>query len=173
GKMEAPAVEKAGGVPEKERGEESVPPSSETPVNGELQAFIPDEIFDDCEPEELQQLCHQAFGYGVGRRVRVDEEYGDGAVALGKVGQETDSPCPPLLVLQEAWQPPIQEMLSFLRDLRGACEQETHIIVALIGRPTTDSIFTPVSGMDLNIWQQKVASLEDPCLQVSPLVSGR
>ncbi|MEN8200069.1 MAG: DUF2868 domain-containing protein, partial [Thermodesulfobacteriota bacterium] len=39
GKMEAPTVEKAGGVPEKERGEESVPPSSETPVNGELQAF--------------------------------------------------------------------------------------------------------------------------------------
>jgi hypothetical protein len=72
--------------------------------------------------------------------------------------------------LQEAWQPPIQEVLRFLRELRLHCDEETHIIVALVGKPDPDTLFTQVTDTDLHIWQQKIATLLDPCLQLSPLV---
>lgn len=142
-----------------------------TAVNGALLALIPDELFAHCDPEELQDLCYHAFGYSIGKSVRMNEEYSDTSVIFAELPDVPGSPCPPLLILQEAWQPPIQEVLRFFQDLRKNCDEETHIIVALVGRPTPETIFTPVSAIDLQIWQQKTATLADPCLQLSPLVN--
>ncbi len=139
-------------------------------INGELLALIPDELIDDCDFSQLGQLCQQAFGYTVGRSLRINEEYSDNNLIFTQLKQEIDSTCPPLLILQEAWQPPIQEMLRFLSELRLHCDEETHIIVALIGKPNPDTLFTKVAKTDLSIWQQKTATLLDPCLQLSPLV---
>jgi len=139
-------------------------------VNGELLALIPDELFDDCDLNQLEQFCQQAYGYRIGRSLRINEEYSDNNLILSQLKQKDDAICPPLLILQEAWQPPIQEMLRFLKELRLHCDEETHIIVALIGKPNPDTLFTEVSKTDLQIWQQKTATLLDHCLQLSPLV---
>ena len=137
-------------------------------VNGALLAFIPDELFDECKQAELENFCHHSFVYTIYRCVRMDEQT---MAKLGPFSQLTgESPCPPLFILHEAWQPPIQEMLWFLNQLRQQCDTETPIIVALVGRPTATTIFTPVSATDLKIWQQKTMTLEDPWLQLSPLV---
>lgn len=139
-------------------------------VNGALLALIPDELFDDCDFQELEGYCQQAFGYEVDEEIRINEEYSDNRGLLVRLGKSPASDCPPLLILQEAWQPPIQEMLRLLQELRETCDQETHIIVALVGKPRPETLFTPVSDSDLHIWQQKTAKLADPCLQVTPLV---
>lgn len=139
-------------------------------VNGNLLALIPDELFDDCDPSELEHLCQQAFGYKVIKMLRMNEEYSESDTIFEQLQQGEASACAPLLILQEAWQPPIQEMLRFLRELRAHSDDETHIIVALVGKPLPDTLFTKVSDTDLRIWQQKVATLIDPCLQLSPLV---
>jgi len=141
---------------------------------GNLLALVPDEIFDDCDQAELKKYCQQAFGYNVAEVWRMNEEYeADGTLLnetlLQQLQQKSNSSCPPLLILQEAWQPPIQEMLRFLRELRSHCGEETYIIVALVGKPLPDTLFTKVADTDLQIWQQKVATLIDPWLQVSSL----
>lgn len=140
-------------------------------VNGELLALIPDELFDDCDFSELEQFCSQAFGYRIGGTIRMDGEYIDNRALIDHFSHDDESTCKPLLILQEAWQPPIQEILRFLQELRVHCDNETHIIVALIGKPKPDTLFTPVTDNDLKIWQQKMATLADPCLQLSPLVT--
>ncbi len=142
-------------------------------INGNLLALIPDELFDDCDLGELGQLCQQAFGYNVGKSLRMNEECSDNSTLFQHLREDDESACSPLLILQEAWQPPIQEMLGFLRELRSHCDDETHIIVALVGKPKPDTLFTRVSENDLKIWQQKLATLIDPCLQLSPLVGVR
>ena len=75
-----------------------------------------------------------------------------------------------VLLLQEAWQPPIQELFSFLRRLRETVGEQPTIIIALIGKPATDTILTPVKKLNLQIWQQKIATLDDPGLQLVELV---
>lgn len=152
---------------------ESLPEKETTAVNGDLLALIPDELFDDCDATELGQLCQQAFGYKVGRRLRIDEEYSDYNTILDHLKQDNESECQPLLILQEAWQPPIQEILRLLRQLRTYCGDETHVIVALIGKPDPATLFTRPTENDLKIWQQKVSTLMDPCLQISVLVDAR
>jgi hypothetical protein len=150
-----------------------------SPKIGNLLALVPDEIFDDCDQSELKKYSQQTFGYNVAEVLRMNEAYeADGTLLNGtllnrtlfqQLQQKSDSSCPPLLILQEAWQPPIQEMLRFLRELRTHCGEETYIIVALVGKPLPDTLFTKVADTDLRIWQQKVATLIDPWLQVSSL----
>lgn len=140
-------------------------------VNGELLVLVPDELFDDCDIAGMKQLCLEVFGYGLAGKMRIDEEYGDNSPIFSQLKSETDGSCPPLLLLQEAWQPPIQEMLRFLRELRCHCGKETLIIVGLIGKPDPDTILTRVTDTELQVWREKTAILLDPCLQVSPLVN--
>ncbi len=142
------------------------------PVNGRLLVLIPDELYDDCDMQQLEHLCQQTFGYGVGERIRINEEYSDNSMIHARLQKMADD-CPSLLILQEAWQPPIQEMLRFLHELRQTCDEETHIILALVGKPRPETIFTGVSSIDLQIWQQKLITLADPCLQVTPLRDER
>lgn len=139
-------------------------------VNGTLLALIPDELFADCDLHELERHCHHAFGYGVGAAIRINEESSDTRALLVRLGESSVSACQPLLILQEAWQPPIREMLRLLQEIRETCGDETPIIVALVGRPRPETLFTCASVSDLHIWQQKTAVLGDPYLQVSPLV---
>ncbi len=140
-------------------------------IHGKLLALVPEELVADMNMESLEQCCQQELGYGVAEVVGINEEFGDNTVLFKKITKEKLLKCSALLVVQEAWQPPIQEMLSFLRELRLRSSEETSIIVALIGKPRPDTVFTPVNDADREVWQQKIASLLDPCLQVSLLVS--
>lgn len=141
----------------------------ENPVNGNLMALVPDELFADCKRARFDLLCRQAFGYGVAEIIRIDGVVLDWDLIFKRLKGSRDS-FSAFLLLQEAWQPPIQEQLLFLRDLRQLCGSETQIIVALVGKPEPGTIFTKFAETDLMIWQQKTATLGDLSLQVSPLV---
>ena len=170
-RQESGFVEDTKTIPDKvEQREAKTENSYNSAINGELLALIPDELYEDCDFNHLEQLCQQAFGYTIGRSLRINEESNDNSYIFTQLKEEKDSVCPPLLILQEAWQPPIQEMLRFLSELRVHCEKETHIIVALIGKPNPKTLFTKVSSNDLLIWKQKTATLLDHCLQLVPLV---
>lgn len=139
--------------------EEVTKSGAEAAVNGSLLALIPDELFDECSKEELSTYCEQRFGYKVQDTIRIHEQY-----------ENQQDISTPLMVLQEAWQPPILELINFLKQLRENGEEQTHIIVALIGKPTPNTLFTPVAKQDLQIWQQKIELLADPYLQLAVLV---
>ncbi len=128
-------------------------------VNGSLLALIPDELFDECEQVELTQYCEQRFGYTIQQAIRLNAQY-----------EYSETAALSLLLLQEAWQPPILELVNFLKKLRENNAEQTHIIVALIGKPAPDTLFTPVTKQDLQIWQQKIALLADPSIQLAALV---
>ncbi len=139
-------------------------------VHGGLLALVPDEIFDDISTNILETHCEQRFGYTIAETLRIHEQYAENSTIFTALAKDSAQISSPLLVLQEAWQPPIQEMLSFLQELREQCQPELHIIVALIGKPTPDTLFTSVTESDRHIWQQKIATLKDPFLQLSTLV---
>lgn len=141
-------------------------------VNGELLALVPDELFAECSRAELTTYCEQQFGYKLRDLFRIHEQNRGESDIISTLKDGHNFIRSPLLVLQEAWQPPIQEMLRFLQELRANCEAETHIIVALIGKPKADTLFTSVSENDLSMWQQKIAMLNDPSLQLSVLVEA-
>ncbi|GBC60609.1 DUF2868 domain-containing protein [Desulfonema ishimotonii] len=77
---------------------------------------------------------------------------------------------PNVLILQEAWQPPIRETLTFIQALRKILGEQSRIEVGLIGKPGPDTIFTPVKEENWNIWTQKLNTMGDPWLRLERLV---
>lgn len=75
-----------------------------------------------------------------------------------------------IVVVQEAWQPPIREITTLLGQLRRMIGGSSPLSIALIGKPTADNPLTPVHSQDLTIWLKTTQALADPYLDVFPLV---
>jgi hypothetical protein len=78
---------------------------------------------------------------------------------------------PHVLVVLEGWQPPIREVLGFIRELRETVGERTGIAVGLVGKPRPDTLFTPVSETDWRVWRQKIGGLGDPYLRLERLTT--
>jgi len=74
------------------------------------------------------------------------------------------------LLLQEAWQPPIEEFFFFLRRLRQLVGDKVLLSIVFIGKPGPETIFTVVGDQDYRIWRKKIDTLGDPYLQCIRLV---
>lgn len=72
-----------------------------------------------------------------------------------------------VLIIQEAWQPPILETLGFFRQIRMALPEKGKIAVLLIGKPAPDTIFTPPTKINRKVWEEQLQALGDPYLGIS------
>lgn len=137
------------------------------PVRGAQEralVLIPEELYDECP---LADLSARLAAMIPGRRVE--------PLAYGETGS-IGGLCLPcrglgeLLLLLEAWQPPLKETETFLRGLRGTVGREMPITIVLIGKPTARTMLTRVDLDQLRIWQLKMQSLGDAHLAVQPLI---
>lgn len=75
-----------------------------------------------------------------------------------------------LVLIQESWQPPIKENLTWIRRMKQAAGPETGAIVALIGKPEqTGELAAPVPEAEQILWQQAINTLGDPYIRVEVL----
>jgi hypothetical protein len=138
--------------------------------SGQL-VLIPDELWDACTIDLLTpHLIDQDKGSPL-----IPIRYG----AIGQSGTDLfeqvkstlkNRNLAGIIVLQEAWQPPIREVTILLEQLRRMIGTSSSLAVALVGRPAADNPLTPVDLQDLTIWLKTTKALADPYLDVFPLV---
>ncbi len=149
-----------------------VPGPGEAPRPVALLALVPDELHDHCPASTLAEQVMARTGAGLAGVVRIGEEDEVEDETLARVrdlyGQGEAGG---ILVLQEAWQPPIREFLDFLTRLRGLAGTEGRLVVALVGRPGAGTIFTPVTELNSRVWHQSLAALGDPGLEIIEMVA--
>jgi len=112
----------AGGEPLKTQARMSgtaLPGHGESLPDGGLIALIPDEIFETCPADTLERVVAGTLGYPIRQKFRFgDNEAGDQGVldelSLKNMGKAPSD----VLIIQEAWQPPINENLRFIKELR-------------------------------------------------------
>lgn len=75
-----------------------------------------------------------------------------------------------VMVVQEAWQPPLRETGHFLRILRQMAGETTTLTLLLVGRPQGAEVLTPVDAEAERIWRLNIQALGDPRIEVRPLV---
>ena len=137
----------------------------------EAVVLVPDEIYDDCPLEELRSLVSRRTGLGRLRPHRFGVPGDPDAEGLATLAEVVDGPgLSAILLLQEAWQPPLQETAALLERLRRAAGETAPMFILLIGRPTGDTIFTPVVPEQLTVWRKKMEAVGDSGLEVLPLV---
>jgi hypothetical protein len=133
--------------------------------------LIADEVYDECPRDLLMERLRSQWGQERIEWIRHGQPGVPltesllplrGAVEQGQLGS--------VLLLQEAWQPPLRESEQLLRELRRIAGAHTPLTILLIGKPTPQTMLTPVDPEQLRIWRQKMRALGDPSLDVQPLV---
>ena len=109
----------------------------------------------------------------VGDIMRIGLDFTQEIDAMGAVldptGAEQEAPVSGVLLLQEAWLPPIREILDFIAQIRRI-SGTMPLVVVLIGKPGPDTLFTATDPRDREIWNMKINSLGDPLVHVETLV---
>lgn len=75
-----------------------------------------------------------------------------------------------ILMVIEAWQPPLEESLRELRELRTRIGPDKDLLILAVGlpNPSEPHFFHPPESADLDIWRQKLSTLHDPRLGLLP-----
>ena len=137
---------------------------------GNLLVMIPDEIYDSCRPGEIEAVVHSG-GNSITDIVRVNQGYEADREVLAALRRRQDREAADILIVQEAWQPPILEYLDFIRQVRAAVGPAACIRIGLIGKPGPETVFTPVTEANRTIWVRALNAMGDPCLFGEELVS--
>lgn len=135
-----------------------------------LLVLIPDEIGDACSPEEIETVVNRSGRYGIEGIIRTGQDYAADREMLANLQNRKRMAETDILLIQEAWQPPIMEYIDFIKQLRQAVGNGPCIRIGLIGKPLPDSIFTPATEDSRKIWTRKIAAIGDPCIFCDGLV---
>jgi hypothetical protein len=136
-------------------------------------ALVPDDIFEACHSNDLERVVFKTIGVSVRQKLKFGEDAeGDQNVLKELSRIRKEEVLPGLLIVQEAWLPPIKENLLFIQDLRRTLGKTSMIRVGLIGRPKPGTIFTQVKEEEWKAWHQKLRSLGDPYLGVERLAAN-
>jgi len=141
--------------------------SNDKSVADKMIALIPDDIFEAVTDKELHLNIKTTFGYDLGLKFEIEVDVLADLDVLEHLA--ADNGAVKIMLLQEAWQPPIRETLLFIRKIREIAGVKAKIIVALIGKPLPETVFTPVKTEDYKIWEQKIGRIGDPYLRLEKL----
>jgi hypothetical protein len=76
-----------------------------------------------------------------------------------------------IALVVKAWEPPVMELLDFIRELRQAAGPRRLIVVSPVGIQATGQL-TPPREDDLAQWEKRLRRLQDPALAVRPWSDG-
>jgi hypothetical protein len=138
----------------------------------ELLVMVPDDIWGVCSQEQIESVVRQKFGSAIAGLVRINENSDTDAEILANLKDSGRPPGTDILLIQEAWQPPILEYINFIKDMRKAIGPASCIRIGLIGKPLPGTIFSAVKEVNRKIWTQKINAIGDPCIYTVGLVNN-
>jgi hypothetical protein len=130
--------------------------------------LVPEEIFDQFSNARLEKNLYDSLGMQAAAVISVKMDAQNDRDHLRKAFSEKQDKNVSYrtVIVQEAWQPPIKESISWIKSLREAMIDNAGMVIALVGKPGRDTVFTPPSNMDRMIWEQAINSLGDPYIRV-------
>jgi hypothetical protein len=135
-----------------------------------LTVLVPDDIAEPCQSKHFTTMVEQ-FGFQCGHFEIIQGDYDTDQLVLNKLGNRTWQNNSGVLIIVEAWMPPIGDLLNFLDDLRSAVGGKTPIFVGLIGKQQGQTLFSEPHQQDITVWRQKLDGLKDPYLDVFVLIN--
>ena len=134
--------------------------------------MIPDDIFNASSGEKIASALQNGLVPAIQRIIRINKDYETDTEILADLKKSSGVAETDILLIQEAWQPPIAEYINFIRNLRRAIGPGPCIRIGLIGKPRPDTILTPVKDENRKIWARKITALGDPAIYTVGLVNN-
>jgi hypothetical protein len=157
--------------PADEPGDELQPDAGKAAVPWhDATVLVPDDISGQHTNEALEVLLKKRLGMDFKRMIEIAFDVEQDERALSALtGSRPLTDLDPVVVLQEAWQPPIAETLLYFRKLRELLGTETQIHIFLVGKPTPETFLTSAGPADWKIWKQAIQMLGDPFIEIHGL----
>ncbi len=139
------------------------------PVSGQCMVLVPSSVYDDKLVESLVPSIEGQLFLNIGKRVGISMDFErDRALLESNPGDLPDQ----VVLLQEAWQPPIRERLHYMARLKEQVLVNGALWVLLTRTPDQAVRAVPGDDPDYQIWKQAVAKLHVPGIAVERF-SGR
>lgn len=133
--------------------------------------FIPADIRQNCADDEIARRLRTGLAMTPAEIIaaEIDVEADGRALRRAQTENSEKASFDRLVIVMEAWQPPIRETLNWIRAMRQRLTHPTGIVIALIGKPANGTIFTRPAEADCAIWQQAIDGIGDAYLRVERL----
>lgn len=164
-------IQDSGHSPFPSPSDESIMVHNDNPAHDRnIIALIPSEIEGLCPEDHLKDIVLNKTGYNIVDIVKLDQG-NKNVQEIKKAFSQSNNRDDHLavLIVYEAWQPPIRETLSFIREIRNAIGDTTIIKIGLIGRPGGNTFFNAIKDEDWYSWDKKLKTVGDPYLNISRL----
>jgi hypothetical protein len=125
--------------------------TEETAPKHDCVVLVPDEIFAVCNPEILLQLL-SPLGYQAVERRRILRNYEEDRSMVEGISRVQL----PLIVLFEAWMPPIREHLLLLKKLDEALPDDIPLAICLLGKPSAAKPYNRARPGEIRLWQKMI-----------------
>lgn len=140
-----------------------VPPEGEAPI-----VIVPSELFLSLNQNDLDQHVMRLTGRKSSAIISSEFDFPADRSALSDPEIRLFSH---VFVLQEGWQPPIRETLSYYKDIRQFLGPGKPMILFLVGKPESGNIFTAVEKTHYEIWNHMVQGLGDPYTHIERIIN--
>ena len=131
--------------------------------------LIPSDIISLADQDTLRQVVAETLGWEVTSISAIQGEPVLDQQVLASVSDVFGKDVQGVVVVLEAWQPPIVETIEFIKVLRQGLGKTARIAVLLTGKPEGQSIFTLVDRSDKEVWAHSLMKLADPYLRLEAL----
>lgn len=132
--------------------------------------LVPGDLADQCQREELFNRVAGKTGLTPVCALFYGTDLAENSKTLADLAQTRwEDDRPNLVIVQEAWQAPIKEMLMFIRQARQLMGPSAAIRIGLIGKPSPTTIFTNAAPENRDLWTRTLQQLGDPALSVEGL----
>lgn len=133
--------------------------------------LISNDIYDTVSDESLNTIIGRSLRGQIVEKIRIEDiETTENITQIHSKLSNLKKDWTHLIILTEAWQPPLVEDMAYIKALRHHFGQQIPILIVLIGKPKIDNIFTPVDPINWQTWKEKIMALGDPYLRTERLV---
>ncbi len=127
--------------------------------------LVHDDIFDVCNTDEFKKNVAHRLNRRVATVLRVGLDMAAEVAAISPLAASVAG----IAMVQEAWMPPIREILKFIVNIRSHAPS-IPLVVVLVGKPGPDTPFNLPDSLDRKIWTMKINGLGDSLVHVEDLV---
>lgn len=133
----------------------------------EVTALLPDEIYEQLPDSDLSQILSRE-GLELKETLPFMAGYDEDRQLLKNLTEKKWQDNQGIVIIVEAWMPPLTGFVTFLQELRKLLGDTVIIRVRMVGKPQQDStvLESVVDKSSEEIWRKKIKSLGDNYLEI-------
>jgi hypothetical protein len=126
--------------------------------------LAPQTVYSDAAMERIENHVRTGLFLDVRERIRAGFDPDQDREIFTRI---KNSPVDQVVLVHEAWQPPIRGLLYYIRSLKSVMPEKMHLWILLTGDAGSENFGVEKTDINFEIWKKAIIKLEDPGITVT------